>query len=237
MPPARQPREESVLINVYDLAPSNDYTTPLGFGFFHTGVEVHGVEWTFGSGGGIMNHRPRQPPMGTAPGEATPFRCSIKVGTCLMMSRDVEGVVASLRAEWSGDRYHILRYNCNAFADVLVQRLCGTRIPAWVNRAAAMGTSVECLLPAHLRAGGGGGSGGGGGGGGGSAGRASDAGAKGSATRDAAAPKMPASGGQTLGGAATTAGADERALRAEAALRRFQAADPVAGEGAKFIPK
>lgn len=94
----------STHINIAPPNPQNDYTTPLGVGFFHTGVEVHGVEWTFGGGGGIMSHTPRAPPMGTAPGERTPFRMQIKLGECAASSREVEGVIASLRTDWPGER-------------------------------------------------------------------------------------------------------------------------------------
>ena len=101
-----------------------------------------------------MNHPPRQVPNGAAPGSETPFRMQIKLGECVATSREVEGVISSLRADWPGTRYHILRSNCNAFADELAIRLTGIRIPGWVNRAATMGAAVECLLPSHMRAGG-----------------------------------------------------------------------------------
>lgn len=44
--PPRPPRHppfshlQAVMLNIYDLTGSNDWTTPLGFGFFHSGIEV-----------------------------------------------------------------------------------------------------------------------------------------------------------------------------------------------------
>jgi hypothetical protein len=61
----RRTHKERVVLNVYDLsAPAqNDMLVFLGLGAFHSGVEVHGVEWTFGSGGpGIFSHAPRAAP-------------------------------------------------------------------------------------------------------------------------------------------------------------------------------
>ncbi|XP_039790793.1 deSI-like protein At4g17486 isoform X2 [Panicum virgatum] len=38
-----------VLLNVYDLTAANDYLYWLGFGVFHSGIEVHGMEYGFGA--------------------------------------------------------------------------------------------------------------------------------------------------------------------------------------------
>ena len=57
-------RTYAVKLNVYDLAPVNDWTHGAGVGFYHSGVEVAGREWTFGSGSGsgtgVMEHRPQE---------------------------------------------------------------------------------------------------------------------------------------------------------------------------------
>ena len=54
-------RTYAVKLNVYDLAPVNDWTHGAGVGFYHSGVEVAGREWTFGSGsgGGTAAREPR----------------------------------------------------------------------------------------------------------------------------------------------------------------------------------
>ena len=46
-----------VLLNVYDLSPSNDYLFPIGMGLHHTGVEIAGREYSYGSQGGIYDGR------------------------------------------------------------------------------------------------------------------------------------------------------------------------------------
>ena len=54
----------AVTLNVYDLNAANDWTHGAGVGFYHSGVEVAGREWTFGSGSGsrtgVTEHGPRE---------------------------------------------------------------------------------------------------------------------------------------------------------------------------------
>ena len=104
---------------MYDLSPGNEFLAPLGLGFFHSGVEVHGTEYTFASGGGIFSHAPRAPPSGAAPGSTPPFRFSVVLGAVEATSGEVARTVEGLRGAWPGDRYNLLTCNCNSFADEL----------------------------------------------------------------------------------------------------------------------
>ena len=36
-----------VIVNVYDLSPVNQYTHGFGLGFYHSGVEINGREYTY----------------------------------------------------------------------------------------------------------------------------------------------------------------------------------------------
>ena len=119
----------------------------------HLQVEVHGVEYCYGGGGGIIHHRPRAPPSGAAPGQqaSTPFRVQLLIGEVEATSSEVQRVVDSLRGTWLGSEYHLLTRNCNCFADELSTRLCGKRIPGYVNRLAGLGVYFSCLLPPNMR--------------------------------------------------------------------------------------
>lgn len=73
----RKRAAEPVFLNVYDLHPGNDYLYSVGLGAYHSGVEVYGVEYSFGSGGGVFPGEPRN-----APGAK--FRESIRLGEVSM---------------------------------------------------------------------------------------------------------------------------------------------------------
>ncbi|KAF4357306.1 hypothetical protein F8388_002814 [Cannabis sativa] len=75
------PGRSPVYLNVYDLTPMNGYVYWAGLGIFHSGVEVHGVEYAFGAHdyptSGVFEVEPRQCP-------GFKFRKSIFIGTtCL----------------------------------------------------------------------------------------------------------------------------------------------------------
>lgn len=44
-----QPGVQEVWLRVYDMADSNWWSSYLGVGIFHSGVEVHGIEWAYGA--------------------------------------------------------------------------------------------------------------------------------------------------------------------------------------------
>ncbi|CAE6120206.1 unnamed protein product [Arabidopsis arenosa] len=73
----KKPGSVPVYLNVYDLTPINGYAYWLGLGIYHSGVEVHGVEYGFGahehSTTGIFEVEPKQCPGFT-------FRKSILIG-------------------------------------------------------------------------------------------------------------------------------------------------------------
>ena len=57
-----------IFVNVYDLHPSNTAFNLVGLGVYHSGVEIQGVETTFGyteQGSGVFEHEPRQAPGAT----------------------------------------------------------------------------------------------------------------------------------------------------------------------------
>ncbi|KAA8537659.1 hypothetical protein F0562_027267 [Nyssa sinensis] len=75
------PGNTPVYLNVYDLTPKNGYVYWAGFGIFHSGVEVHGVEYAFGAhdypSSGVFEVEPRQCP-------GFKFRKSIFIGTTML---------------------------------------------------------------------------------------------------------------------------------------------------------
>ncbi|KAF4130584.1 PPPDE putative peptidase domain [Phytophthora infestans] len=116
---------------------------PLGFGIFHSGVEIGGKEFSYASGAGVFASTPRQ-----APGAK--FRESIDMGLFEGTSYEAHRLAYSLSPDFDGDTYNLFTKNCNTYADVLCQLLLDKRIPAYVNRAAYLGSFLSCLMPANL---------------------------------------------------------------------------------------
>ena len=56
----RQLKGLPIVLNVYDLSPANDILHNIGFGLYHSGIEINGTEHTFGQGGGIFDMNPKQ---------------------------------------------------------------------------------------------------------------------------------------------------------------------------------
>ncbi|PWA43376.1 PPPDE putative peptidase domain-containing protein [Artemisia annua] len=139
--------DREVFLNVYDLTPFNDYSIWFGFGVFHTGIEVYGMEYGFGahdySISGVFEVEPR-----SCPGFM--YRCSISLGHLDMSASEFREFIETMASDYHGDTYHLISKNCNHFTDDITQRLTGQRIPGWVNRLAKLGSICSCLLPDSL---------------------------------------------------------------------------------------
>lgn len=137
-----------VYINVYDLTPMNGYVYWAGLGIFHSGVEVHGVEYAFGahdySSSGVFEVEPRQCP-------GFKFRKSIFIGTTSLDAAQVREFIERQAANYNGDTYHLIVKNCNHFCKDICYQLTGKKIPKWVNRLARVGLMFNCCLPQALK--------------------------------------------------------------------------------------
>lgn len=103
--------QTTVWLNVYDLTDSNNAVYWCGFGAYHTGVEVYGVEYAFGGhsydSSGLFATEPRNPP-----GQVY-FRDSVDMGTINLSPQEVQDIVMALGEEYKGNKYHLLRTNCS----------------------------------------------------------------------------------------------------------------------------
>ncbi|KAJ6808324.1 deSI-like protein [Iris pallida] len=137
-----------VYLNVYDLTPANDYVYWAGFGIFHSGVEVHGVEYAFGAHdyptSGVFEVEPRQCP-------GFRFRKSIFMGTTCLDPMQVREFMELHSVNYNGDTYHLIVKNCNHFCKDICYKLTGNSIPKWVNRLARIGSVCNCILPKALK--------------------------------------------------------------------------------------
>jgi len=133
-------KEEPILLNVYVPNPEEgkqQMNVP-GFGVYHTGVQVYGVEYCFAGGdstaSGIMTQEPRYMPAG-APWV---YKQTEKVGTTLLTRTQIQQLISKMGAEYPNNTYNLVARNCNHFSDDFCKRISKSKsgIPGWVNRTA-----------------------------------------------------------------------------------------------------
>ncbi|KAK9716325.1 hypothetical protein RND81_06G225600 [Saponaria officinalis] len=140
----------TLYLNVYDLTPVNNYLYWFGLGIFHSGIEVHGMEYGFGahdySTSGVFEVEPR-----SCPGFI--FRRSIPLGSTDMSRSEFRSFMQQLASKYHGNTYHLIAKNCNHFTDEVCTRLTGKCIPGWVNRLARLAAAsfFNCLLPEQIQ--------------------------------------------------------------------------------------
>jgi len=137
---------EPVILNIYDMFWTNDYTANVGLGVYHSGLEVYGREYAYGGHpfpfSGIFDIAPRE---ANELGEQFRFKQSLHLGNTDFTGQEVDKILEQLGKEFRGDRYHLMNRNCNHFCGSFSQILSGRDVPAWVNRLAYMSTCVPFL--------------------------------------------------------------------------------------------
>ncbi|KAE9603689.1 hypothetical protein Lal_00001896 [Lupinus albus] len=136
-----------VYLNVYDLTPINGYAYWFGLGVYHSGVQVHDIEYGFGAHEhdttGIFEVQPKNCPGFT-------FRKSIFIGTTDLGQKEAQAFMEKLAQDYSGKTYNLISKNCNHFCNDVCLKLTGRSIPRWVNRLARLGLLCNCVLPHGL---------------------------------------------------------------------------------------
>ncbi|CAM0871307.1 unnamed protein product [Alopecurus aequalis] len=147
-PPPTPAPAVKVFLNIYDISPINNYLYWFGLGIFHSGVEVHGMEFGYGAHeyptSGVFQVEPK-----SCPGFI--FRRSVYVGTTNMSRSEVRTFLEDLAEDYHGATYHLIVKNCNHFTADVCKRLTGKPTPGWVNRLARLGSVCNCVLPENIK--------------------------------------------------------------------------------------
>mmetsp|Transcript_37656 Transcript_37656/g.82683 ORF Transcript_37656/g.82683 Transcript_37656/m.82683 type:complete len:545 (-) Transcript_37656:168-1802(-) len=144
-----------VLLHIYDVSQQDSIRrlnavlahrlSPLKFGgVFHAGVEVNGLEWSYGwtaslAVKGVHCTEPQRHPDHN-------FRQSVHMPPVVLSATDIAKVVSRLEEEYLGPEYDLLTRNCCHFADEFCQRLGVGQIPRWVYRLARIGARIDGVL-------------------------------------------------------------------------------------------
>ncbi|KAK9109965.1 hypothetical protein Sjap_018025 [Stephania japonica] len=135
----RNPIFVPVYLNVYDLHPINGSIYWLGLGLYHSGIQVHSVEYEFGGhdspSAGIFKGKPKECPGLT-------FRKSILIGRTDLGPHEEHKFLEELSKSYTGTSYNLITKNCNNFCNDVSLRLTGKRIPRWINRLAKIGEQL-----------------------------------------------------------------------------------------------
>lgn len=105
------------------MANFNSYSSPIGFGVFHSGAEIYGCEYAYGghnnSHSGVFEIAPCD--VSALGEESFRFRETIVIGYTDFDQEDVKQIVEQFGEKFRGDKYHLLHQNCNHFTDALTK--------------------------------------------------------------------------------------------------------------------
>eukprot|EP00747_Dinoflagellata_sp_TGD_P105757 gnl/TRDRNA2_/TRDRNA2_169648_c0_seq1.p1 gnl/TRDRNA2_/TRDRNA2_169648_c0~~gnl/TRDRNA2_/TRDRNA2_169648_c0_seq1.p1 ORF type:complete len:533 (-),score=119.78 gnl/TRDRNA2_/TRDRNA2_169648_c0_seq1:26-1624(-) len=127
-----------VVLHVYDFMRATKFAhVPI----FHTAVEVHGWEFSFGAGAGIFRCQPR-----TACPEKHVHKKALPIGKTTLSYMQVERLIEKMERDWQGDTYNIRNRNCQTFTvDFLTRMGFGNDIPQEYVRFQRWGGSKNTL--------------------------------------------------------------------------------------------
>jgi len=102
-----------VTLHAYDLGWLTPLTEAVGVGAFHVTVEVNRREFFFADTG-VCQTKLKQ---------GSERRSSVVLGATALSANEVVAVIRQLRKEFKGEEYHLVKKNCQTFAEAFCARL------------------------------------------------------------------------------------------------------------------
>eukprot|EP00456_Euglypha_rotunda_P048379 TRINITY_DN38796_c0_g1_i1.p1 TRINITY_DN38796_c0_g1~~TRINITY_DN38796_c0_g1_i1.p1 ORF type:complete len:163 (-),score=12.58 TRINITY_DN38796_c0_g1_i1:10-498(-) len=117
-----------VWLNIYDLLLMNYTTRKFGFGIYHTGVEVYGVEYSYS---GRTQPADEQEVTGlrtTEPGDSSwiedaIFRERQQLGFTILSPVEIHRLYNEMHEKYKGPAYNVVERNCNHFTREFLHKI------------------------------------------------------------------------------------------------------------------
>jgi len=134
------PCKDAVYLNIYDVREEYRATNSIARsmsagGAFHTGIEVHGMEWSYGVDG-VYKTPPRTSSVHL-------YRESICLGSCNQNRMEVVWQLETFSRQWGAQEYDFLRNNCINFCKEACLLLGAQPVPSWVDRFPRIGAEIR----------------------------------------------------------------------------------------------
>lgn len=149
-----------VFLNVYDLLLMNYTTSKMGIGIYHTGVQVHGLEYCYsGHNQCEMTGLRITTPRDSAWIEDAIFSRSIFMGYTDKTQAEINEIYDKMHSEFPGPSYNVLTKNCNHFTESFIRRILkedivngrgDSQLPPFVTRVVRTARKCRPCMPAML---------------------------------------------------------------------------------------
>jgi hypothetical protein len=141
--------QEEVVLHIYHVwgsdsaMPLNTLLAAFGSGAFHCGMEVAGIEWSFGP----LAQEGDSGVCARVPVLNKDYRhyMSVTLGCTGLAQDEVFACLRKLEEEWLAGTYDLLRRNCCHFASAVAAELGVSPPPAWVGFLPAAGAVIASL--------------------------------------------------------------------------------------------
>jgi len=131
---------EVVYLNIYNVSGANKFLEFLGFGFYHTSIELFKHEFSYGGHdydcSGIVVVQ-----AGNCAGLTLKER--LPVGVTYYNEDEIDDIVRAFGQFWKGNEYDPFNHNCNCFTERFLSHLVDREdyyYPEYVNRFGKLGS-------------------------------------------------------------------------------------------------